>query len=140
MTFKDIDTVHERPEGTARKRFNDNKKHFIEGEDYFKISPSEFRTAFQLNMDTRQQNDITLLTESGYLMLVKSFKDDLAWKVQRKLVNTYFKVKDNTENLIMPKDYPSALRSLADEYEKRQLAEKENKELKKEVESEVYYE
>jgi hypothetical protein len=26
-------------------------------------------------------------------MLVKSFTDDLAWKVQRDLVNTYFKVK-----------------------------------------------
>ena len=35
VTFMDIDMVHERPEGTARKRFNDNKKHFIEGEDYF---------------------------------------------------------------------------------------------------------
>lgn len=45
VTFKDIDSVHERPDGTARKRFNDNKKHFIEGTDFFKITPSEFRTA-----------------------------------------------------------------------------------------------
>ena len=29
ITFKDIDTVHQRPEGTARKRFNDNRKHFV---------------------------------------------------------------------------------------------------------------
>ena len=29
VTFKDIDMVHERPDGTARKIFNDNKKHFI---------------------------------------------------------------------------------------------------------------
>lgn len=28
VTFKDIDMVHERPDGTARKRFNDNKKAF----------------------------------------------------------------------------------------------------------------
>ena len=35
VTFKDIDMVHERPDGTARKRFNDNKKRFILGEDYF---------------------------------------------------------------------------------------------------------
>lgn len=89
VTFKDIDLVHERPDGTARKRFNDNKKHFIEGEDFFKISPSEFRTAIG-DMDSRQQNDVTLITESGYLMLVKSFTDDLAWDVQRKLVKTYF--------------------------------------------------
>jgi len=128
VTFKDIDMVHEKADGTARKRFNDNKRHFIEDEDYFKITASEFRTTIG-DMDMRQQNDITLITESGYLMLVKSFKDDLAWKVQKKLVNTYFKVKDSMENLVMPKDYPSALRSLADEYEKRQLVEKENNEL-----------
>lgn len=30
--------------------------------------------------------EITLITETGYLMLVKSFTDDLAWKVQRELV------------------------------------------------------
>ena len=90
ITFKDIDTVHERPDGTARKRFNDNKKHFIEGTDFFKITPSEFRTAIG-DMDLRQQNDVTLITESGYLMLLKSFTDDLAWDVQRQLVDSYFR-------------------------------------------------
>ena len=90
ITFKDIDTVHERPDGTARKRFNDNKKHFIEGTDFFKITPSELRTAIG-DMDLRQQNDVTLITESGYLMLVKSFTDDLAWDVQRQLVDSYFR-------------------------------------------------
>lgn len=90
VTFKDIDMVHERPDGTARKRFSDNRDHFIEGLDYFKITPSEFRTAIG-NMDSRQQNEITLVTESGYLMLVKSFTDDLAWTVQRQIVDSYFR-------------------------------------------------
>lgn len=40
ITFKDIDRVHERPDGTARKAFNRNKKRFIEGEDYFLITRS----------------------------------------------------------------------------------------------------
>lgn len=96
VTFKDIDMVHQRPKGTARKRFNDNHKRFISGVDFYKISPSEFRTAIG-NMDNRQQNDVTLITESGYLMLVKSFTDDLAWKVQRELVDSYFRVKEHTE-------------------------------------------
>ncbi|MFW6030263.1 MAG: hypothetical protein ACOCRO_08430, partial [Halanaerobiales bacterium] len=30
----------------------------------------------------------------GYLMLVKSFTDDLAWRVQRELINSYFKSKE----------------------------------------------
>ena len=82
VTFKDIDAVHRRPEGTASRNFRANREHFIESEDFFKITPDEFRRAIG-EMDSRQQNDVVLLTESGYLMLVKSFTDELAWKVQR---------------------------------------------------------
>ena len=45
VTFKDIDAVHERADGTSRKRFNDNKKHFVEGEDFYILNEaSEIRT------------------------------------------------------------------------------------------------
>ncbi len=94
VTFKDIDAVHGRPEGTARKRFNDNKKYFIEGEDFFKVCASEIRTHKILDISPKTHDDITLITESGYLMIVKSFTDDLAWSVQRELVNTYFRAKE----------------------------------------------
>ena len=51
VTFKDIDTVHQRPAGTANKRFLDNKKRFVEGEDFFTVSNSEIRKSliFQNN-------------------------------------------------------------------------------------------
>lgn len=94
ITFKDIDMVHNRPEGTARKRFNDNKKHFIEGEDFFKICASEIRTHKIMEISPKAHEDVTLMTESGYLMLAKSLTDDLSWDVQRSLVNDYFTVKD----------------------------------------------
>lgn len=90
VTFKDIDTLHQRPEGTARKRFNDNKKHFIENVDFYKVQPSEKRT-----VGITSNNGGIVVTESGYLMLVKSFNDDTAWAVQRALVNSYFKGKIN---------------------------------------------
>lgn len=90
ITFKDIDAVHKRPDGTARRNFNTNRKHFVSGVDFFKITPNEYRTAIG-EMDLRQQTDITLITETGYLMLVKSFTDDLAWAVQRELVESYFR-------------------------------------------------
>lgn len=95
VTFKDIDLVHGRPEGTARKRFNDNKIHFIEGEDYFKTKLDEVRPFFGQTLPNgfNPKADIILITESGYLMLVKSFTDDLAWSVQRQLVNSYFRLK-----------------------------------------------
>lgn len=101
VTLKDIDLCHNRPDGTARRNFNQNKQHFIEGTDYFVVKPSdiqmdEFRTSEINNRGT------TLITESGYLMLVKSFTDDLAWDVQRQLVNTYFRVKNViSENLVL---------------------------------------
>lgn len=42
----------------------------------------------------RNTTKLILLTESGHLMLVKTFTDDLSWEVQRQLVNSYFKVKE----------------------------------------------
>lgn len=87
VTLKEIDEVHQRPEGTARKRFNDNKGRFIEGTDYFVRNSDEASNEF----GATAPNGLTLITESGYLMLVKSFTDDLAWEVQRQLVNTYFR-------------------------------------------------
>lgn len=89
ITFKDIDTVHERPDGTARKRFNDNKDRFVEGEDFFVRKTDEAKNEFGIVAP----NGLMLLTEQGYLMLVKSFTDNLAWDVQRKLVNGYFRSK-----------------------------------------------
>lgn len=41
VTFKDIDSVHGRVEGTARKRFADNKSRLIENEDFFVVKPSD---------------------------------------------------------------------------------------------------
>jgi hypothetical protein len=35
VTFKEIDSIHERVDGTARRNFNTNKERFIEGVDYF---------------------------------------------------------------------------------------------------------
>ncbi len=94
LTFKEIDLVHERVEGTAKRNFNENKEHFIEGVDYFKMTYREFSTNFVPNSKGgNPNNEVVLLTESGYLMLVKSLSDDLAWTVQRELVNKYFRVK-----------------------------------------------
>lgn len=99
VTFKDIDLVHERPSGTANKRFLDNKKRFVEGEDYFIVSNSEIRKSHLFLISDNDFMDKILLTEQGYLMLVKSFTDDLAWKVQRQLVSSYFRVRQIVDDL-----------------------------------------
>lgn len=105
ITFKDIDRVHQRPEGTAKRNFQMNKKHFIENVDFFKAKPAvdkknEIRT---FNIPIR---GLTLLTESGYLMLAKSLTDDLAWDVQRALVNNYFRVSQPVQQQLPLEDKP----------------------------------
>lgn len=105
VTFKDIDMVHQRPEGTARKRFNDNRKRFVSGVDFFVINkPSEIRTLGIERPQGGVPEKVTLIAESGYLMLVKSFTDDLAWKVQRELVNSYFQFGGTEKTTIVPVD------------------------------------
>ena len=100
VTFADIDRVHELADGTARRNFDRNKRYFVKGEDYFLIRPKDLETRATTRRDNLSHLNISAntkgtmyLTESGYLMVAKSLQGDLAWEVQRRLVNTYFKVK-----------------------------------------------
>lgn len=107
MTLREVDELHQRPEGTARKRFNDNRKHFIEGEDFFVRNTDEAKTEFGITAP----NGLILLTESGYLLLVKSFTDDLAWQVQRQLIKQYFRAKEFFKNPPLPEYQDERIRA-----------------------------
>ena len=98
VTFKDVDTLHERPEGTAGRNFRENKERFMENVDFFFVKPADIQNN-EIRRSEINNSGTYLITESGYLMLVKSFTDDLAWKVQRQLVNTYFRAKE--QNLLI---------------------------------------
>ncbi|NVN02921.1 MULTISPECIES: ORF6N domain-containing protein [Asaia] len=91
VTLAMIDEVHQRPEGTAGRNFRENRTRFVEGEDYVSVRADEIRRNKIYEISANTHRDITLFTESGYLMLVKSFTDDLAWQVQRQLVRSYFR-------------------------------------------------
>jgi hypothetical protein len=100
ITFKDVDRVHQRPSGTASRNFKSNRKHFIANVDYFLVkredvdgnsSTKAFSSIDEFRPLEIPPKGLTLLTESGYLMLAKSLTDDLAWDVQRALVNNYFR-------------------------------------------------
>jgi hypothetical protein len=127
VTFRDVDVLHKRPVGASRKSFNSHRNQFIEGEDYFVLNTDE---AFSL-YGVKAPNGLMMFTESGYLLIVKTFTDDLAWQVQRQLVKNYFKAKEmiaqqpqapqSIEDILI-----SALTSMKD-------MKRENEELRKDV-------
>ena len=89
VTLDMIDKLHHRPEGTAKRNFTSNKDRFEDGKHFYLIDYSkknEFRT-FGIDVPAR---GITVITERGYSMLVKSFNDDFAWDVQEQLSDSYF--------------------------------------------------
>ena len=92
VTTADVATLHKVPENTIRQNFKRNKRRFIDGVDYF------IEHSTQIGSDSLSLNK-AYFTESGYLMLVKSLRDDLAWGIQRALVNGYFKA-GNLEKLL----------------------------------------
>lgn len=104
VTFKDIDTIHQRVKGTARNAFNRNRRHFVKGVDYVTLKPDEQENIDYVRLAYIPKKGITLLTESGYLMVVKAFTDDLSWQVQRQLVNTYFKAKEESVQLLLSEE------------------------------------
>lgn len=95
----------------------------IEGEDFFKISASEIRTTKLFDIPDKATADYALITEQGYLMLVKSFTDDLAWDVQRQLVNGYFKTRDKVNRALSPE--LQMLQGLLSQMVEKELADKE---------------
>lgn len=101
VTFKDIDTVHKNKSGTAYRNFSRNKKHFIEGTHFFVLKKENSNVTICHNRNIVVPNKgLTVLTERGYLLVAKSFNDDLSWKVQDQLVNTYFKVKEQEKPVL----------------------------------------
>ena len=133
VTFRDIDNLHQRPDGTASRNFRANRKHFIEGEDYFKICADEIRRHKIMDISPKTHEDIIFLTESGYLMVVKSFTDDLAWKVQRQLVNSYFRAKQLQHNNCSDIDQKTIIMAVKELYEKNYEVNYKIDKLNKEV-------
>ncbi|MGD9824997.1 ORF6N domain-containing protein [Desulfobacter sp.] len=98
ITFKMIDQVHERPDGTASRNFRQNRNRFIENEDFFRVPYEEHKNIPPLHnssggLDTGQRNPKIFLTSIGYMLLAKTLTDDLAWRVQRALGTTYFQTR-----------------------------------------------
>ncbi len=92
ITLGMMDEVHGRPSGTAGRAFRKHREKLAEGRHYFTAGPSDAIRRVTGSPDGSGPAPV-LLTERGYLVLVKTFRDDLAWRVQEELVEGYFRAR-----------------------------------------------
>ena len=91
ITLRMMDELHDRFEGAARQAFHRNKKHLIENEDYYVVPYEEWSLIPCVsNIYAHRKDYLTFLTQTGYLLIAKTFTGKLAWQIQRELVNGYF--------------------------------------------------
>jgi len=84
VTFKMIDELHDSLYGNAYNAYMQNRGQFIEDKDFYIVN-NHVKKSLGLHHKTT-----FLIGESGYLKLVKTFTDDLAWQVQGQLIDCYF--------------------------------------------------
>lgn len=95
LTMIDVDTLHGKVNGKAYRNFQNNRRKFAESVDYYKVSCNEVRQLISdtVRADGKKANyprGAVLLTESGYMLLVKSFRDKLSVEIQKKVIDEYF--------------------------------------------------
>ena len=104
VTAWDIAKVHNREVREITQNFNYVKDKLLKNEDYFLVNKEKISESKILIQDFIPNNvkEIPLFTESGYLMLVKTFTDDLSWDIQRQLIKTYFRFKETQKTMTLP--------------------------------------
>ena len=116
LTPWDISKIHQREVREVNQNFKNLRNKMVKDEDYYIVHKSKLSESKILIQDYIPNNvkEIMLFTESGYLLLTKSFNDDFSWEIQRELIKNYFKLKklknalENGEIEIVPKSQPKS--------------------------------
>lgn len=87
LTLSDIDKIHNRADGSAKRCFLSNKDRYEEDIDYYKCDHIAAKEYFHIIAP----NGLYLLTMGGYLHLLKSWDDDISWKMYRYIINVIIK-------------------------------------------------
>ena len=126
--------------GTTERRisenFNANKSKYQEGKHYFVLQGEElkqFKSDYGNYGFAPSINKLYLWTEKGALLHAKSLNTDKAWEVYDKLVETYFRVKENVQPLNTSELSPE-LQMFGNLYKAIVNQELEQKKIKAEIE------
>lgn len=133
VTVWDIAELHDKEVKAINQQFKRNFSRFEENKDYFQIEKEKFSESISVTQKFIPNNVkyVALFTERGYLKLSKTFNDDISWKVQDILVDSYFKLKEIVNNFRTPKNYIEALEFLIESEKEKEQLKIQNKEHQK---------
>lgn len=95
ITAWDISDIHKKDVAQINRQFKRNRKRFVENSDFFEITKDEFlkcQFGTLKKISNNQDNNIQLYTESGYLKIVRTFRDNFSWDIYDMLIKSYFVV------------------------------------------------
>lgn len=130
LTSQQLSEVYGVEPVRIRQAFNRNESRFVEGKHFYKLEGEElrkFKTEY-LNDTSLKINSLMLWTEKGAARHAKILDTDEAWEVFEELEDTYFRVKENTENFT--KNLSKELKAIFMLDEKTNILESEVKDIK----------
>ena len=141
VTSWDISELHNRDVAKVNEIFKNNIKKFEIGRDYFSLTRKEFSESFKTIQKFIPNNvkEILLFTERGYLKLTKPFEDDLSWKIQDMLVDSYFTLKRIAKETMPVSEYQIKNQKIRDRYSRAKMS-KELLDIAKNTDNPIYKE
>ncbi len=110
LTTRQVAKAYEVTTKKISNNFNANKKRYVEGKHYICLSGEEKRQFInrpEFQDSSNRAKYLYLWTERGILLLAKSINTDTAWEAYERLVDFYFRAKENTEPVVRRKDSTS---------------------------------
>lgn len=114
ITDKAIGDIHGQETREIRRRVSTNKKRFQEYLDFIDlkkeiIDPKALLELLKLigytSQMIRQSRQILIFSERGYAKLIKIMDTDKAWDIHDKLMDDYFRARDNTDSYISREEF-----------------------------------
>lgn len=145
MSDKTIADIHGMHAKHVRARITDNLKRFKENVDFIDLKQRDCETGTlellqklgYAKQSVTQAEHIFLLSERGYAKLIKIMDTDLAWEVHDKLIDEYFKLKEDSINRQQLSPQMQLMNMLVESMSKNELEQKRQAEKLEQLDDKV---
>lgn len=103
LTSKQLATAYGVDEKRIARNYSNNSERYEEGKHYFKLTGKEkndFLFEVKITPSNRSDQPLYLWTEKGAFLHAKSLGTDQAWNVYDALIDQYFQLKDEQEQIL----------------------------------------